>query len=82
MNVRSNVPAPKPIKRISDTFKRMRHGDSMHVGKTEYERVKVMSSFIAWAKRKNSTMTATSRKVDATDPDGAGYRVWFLNEEG
>ena len=60
-------------------FDRLRPGTSWHVDTNE-ERCRVMASFTYWAKNiKKIPARATSLKVDETDPDGPGFRIWFVS---
>lgn len=60
-------------------FARLRPGASWHVD-TDKERTRVLAAFTYWAKNiRKIQAKATSLKVDASDPDGPGYRIWFLS---
>ena len=60
-------------------FDSLRPGASWHV-ETNEERTRILSAFKYWAANiKKIPARATSQKVDETDPDGPGYRIWFLS---
>jgi len=58
-------------------FRQAVHGTSVHV-ETSAERGRVMSAFKDYTTRTGKGhLYAMSHKVDATDPRGEGYRVFF-----
>lgn len=61
-------------------FDSIAHGDSVHV-ETEKEMRSLRQSFRSYMQvRGRSDMRATSRAVDETDPEGTGWRIWFLSK--
>ena len=87
MPVRKDLPPP-PEKRKTMRFDGLKSGDSIHV-KTATERANYLVAFKYWVEQsisnperkamQNSGAYATSRKVGDEDPDGPGYRIWFLS---
>lgn len=80
---RIDVPPPseKRHKRIDFNLLRPKDGKvhSLHVP-TAGDRARVMVAFRYWVENIARVQAhAISKKVDATDPDGPGYRIWFMS---
>lgn len=60
-------------------FSGVRDGASLWAA-SHTERVNIMTAFARWKERMGSGFSATSSKVSAKDPRGAGYRIWFKAE--
>lgn len=81
MKLRTDVKETGVNRRRRYDFTAIKPGSSAWV-ETEQERARLLSAFKYWVMNsKNASIRtnayATSEKVDATDPDGAGYRVFF-----
>lgn len=78
VKMRIDIDPPTPRSKRYD-FDKLRPGASWHV-ETNAERLRILSAFKYWASNiKRVPARATSLKVDATDPDGPGYRIWFVS---
>ena len=87
MKITKGLPPPLANKSLWD-FRQIRSGDSIHV-LTKSERANCVVSFRYWVEHAVSNPDrawmqkhgayATSRKVGPEDPDGPGYRIWFLS---
>lgn len=81
MNRRTNIDKPAGTKKDRYDFGIFKPGDSTHA-KDAGERSRIMTAFKYWADKNPKAQGdayATSLKVDATDPDGPGYRIWFMS---
>ena len=79
VKMRIDIDPPAPRSKRYD-FDKLRPGASWHV-QTNAERLRILSAFKYWAANiKKVPARATSLKVDATDPDGEGYRIWFVSK--
>lgn len=75
---RIDIPAPDGAQSRYE-FDKVRPGASWHVD-TNGERCRVLTAFSYWAKNiKKIPAKAMSKKVGAEDPDGPGYRIWFVS---
>ena len=81
LQARKNVPIPEQG-RTSYNFDKYELDDSVHVA-TDRERRNLLIAFKYWAKHiaKKPHRYVISRKVDETDPDGAGFRIWFKSKK-
>ena len=87
MPVRKDIAPPAERKKVM-LFDGVRPGDSIHV-QTATERTNYLVAFKYWVEQsvanknraamQKSGAYATSRKVGDDDPDGPGYRIWFLS---
>ena len=59
---------------------KMRPGQSVWVA-TANERERIQSAFGGYKRLHKSPLVVKTRKVDASDPRGAGFRIWFLSED-
>lgn len=76
---RTDIPPPEDTKKRYD-FDRVKPGTSWHV-ETNAERCRVLLAFKYWAKNiKKVPAKATSKRVGAEDPDGPGFRIWFVSD--
>lgn len=77
-SIREDVGLGAVSRKSKYDFSHVKLGSSLHVSTSE-ERARLVAAFNYWGKYgKGKGAWATSRKVDATDPDGAGFRVWFM----
>ena len=79
MNVRTDIPMPKKARgrpRRYD-FTKVKPGDSMHAIDHVHSQ-SIRGSFLHYCRTRDLAMTTTRLKVGANDPDGPGYRVWFI----
>lgn len=83
MIIRDDVPLSLQRKhgKYADLFGKIKHGQSIHADDLS-EAQSIKMSFIGWARRRKIEMKPSFRLVDETDPDGAGYRVWFFSTSG
>lgn len=83
MALRNDIPLPEmqgdrvPWGTRTALFRQAKHGDSLHTADwQEAESIKV--SFIIWKKRNATTLKMTRRAVGHDDPEGAGWRFFFI----
>lgn len=78
--LRTDVGLKAVKRRTKYDFSMIKAGSSLHVA-TSGERNRLLAAFKYWAKNtQKKGAWATSRKVGADDPDGIGFRVWFMRE--
>lgn len=76
MEINSSVKM-KPVFKTKYPFDEMSVGDSIHF-RVEVLRKRALIAFNSWAKRTGNThLKPVSRKVDDSDPKGAGWRLWM-----
>lgn len=85
MQIRDDIPLPDmqaarvPWGTRTALFQQAKHGYSIHTADwQEAERIKV--SFIAWKKRNSTDLKMTRRTVGRDDPDGEGWRFFFISK--
>jgi hypothetical protein len=76
MKLRGDVPLPSTAA-MKHGFETAQHGHSVWFA-TETEYATMTNSFKRWAAKSGSTLKTTARKVGREDPEGKGYRVWFV----
>lgn len=83
MKIRDDVQPPvrRGYGKWANMFAQIKHGQSVHAA-DHAEASSIQISFMRWAGRNGIEMKPALRRVDATDPDGAGYRIWFVNANG
>lgn len=75
--VRRGIPIPSRGGLPRPDFDTARVGQSFHV-QTREEYQRILSSFVYWKSKNDTNLKLSRRKVNASDPDGQGYRVWFV----
>ncbi|UNY40304.1 hypothetical protein KLEP181_gp65 [Paracoccus phage vB_PmaP_KLEP18-1] len=76
MNVNDKMEAPGSRGKYDWTV--VKPGVSVHVD-TLVQAHSIRASFVYWQSKGNAQgLKTTRRRVDHTDPDGPGYRIWFV----
>lgn len=79
--VREDIGLQAVSRRSKYDFAGLKKGSSLHV-KTNSERNRLLAAFNYWGTNiKKNGAWATSRKVGEDDPDGPGFRVWFMTQD-
>ena len=84
MKIRSDIPMPegkKPRGYIRAIFDAAKHGDSVHV-KTAGEAASLQTNFLKSGMAHRKNMKIARRSVGSEDPEGPGYRMFFLSLPG
>lgn len=61
-------------------FAAAKEGQSFHV-KTAEEYNRIASNFKYWKKKNDAQLKISRRAVGADDPDGPGFRIWYVNDD-
>lgn len=83
MELRNDIPLPEmqadrlPWGTRSALFRQAKHGDSFHTADfLEAESIRIC--FIRWRKANRTDLKMTRRAVGRDDPDGQGWRFFFI----
>lgn len=84
MKVRHDIPPPQisagrtPWGTHTAIFRQLTHGQSFHTSDWR-EAESFKACFIRWRRDNQTDLKMSRRRVGADDPDGAGWRFFFLN---
>jgi hypothetical protein len=84
MKLRNDIPMPqgkKPRGFARAIFDAAKHGDSVHV-KTAGEAISLYSNFMKSGMAHRKHMRITRHAVGNEDPEGPGYRMFFISLPG
>lgn len=82
MKLRSDIPLPSSAtgykKDWISVIKSASEGSSVHV-RTKNEAISLYGSVLNYNEQNKTRIKVSRRTVDNSDPEGPGFRVWFLN---
>lgn len=85
MKIRSDIPPPtinavrRPWGEFAEIFRKANPGDSVHFT-DEKEAQSLKACFYEFQRRNVLGVKISIRKVSDADPEGPGYRVWFVSK--
>ena len=86
MKINRTVPPPsdhyseRRTGSLTEKLRKMVHGDSIWV-ETTSQRSTVRKLLWKMNKSGEINLSVVSRKVDESDPEGCGYRIWVLDQK-
>lgn len=84
MTLRHDIPLPEmqgdrvPWGTRTALFRQAKHGDSIHTADWQ-EAESIKACFIRWRKANRTSLKMTRRTVGRDDPDGEGWRFFFIS---
>lgn len=85
MRLRNDVPLPGSIPsdrglwgKMTEIFRDAKHGQSVHFS-DEKKMASFKASFYTFKKNNGVTIKIIKRRVGTDDPDGEGYRIFFID---